>query len=180
MDQGTHLRLIEAEYFKLQDVIESFDAKALQFKGWSVTVTLAAAASALIADKLSDRERMVVLALAAFGSVAFWLSEAMWKQFQQAFYLRAKEIEKAFAEGRESQLKPLQIGTSWSKAFHANKSWVFFRSATWPHTFMPHLAVTAFCLGLIVWLSAQPVKTGAACGDHRGPAVATNHPQCPC
>lgn len=171
-EDAAHLRLVEAEYFKLQDMIESFDAKALQFKGWSVTVTLAAAATALVTDSLSDRERILVLALAAFGSIAFWLSEAMWKQFQQAFYGRSKQIEKAFREDKLAQLVPLQIGHAWSEAFHRDKFGVFLKAATWPHTFMPHLAVSAFCIGMILWLSAYPLDPAATAPDSRKPAEA--------
>jgi hypothetical protein len=156
MDETVRLELLKAEYIKLQEIVESFDAKALQFKGWSVTVTLAGAVGALVADGISNEQRLLVLLLASFGSLAFWGSEAMWKTFQQAFYTRLRAIEDAMAKG--TQITPFAISTSWHDSFHANKERVFWKTLIWPHTAMPHAAVTVFCLGLAVWLQQNPLS----------------------
>ncbi len=159
MDAARHLELIEAEYFKLQEIVEAFDAKALQFKGWSVTVTLAAAATALVTEKLTNDQRVTVLALAAFGSFAFWLTEAMWKLFQQAFFHRLRNIEAAFANDTVATLKPLQISSEWKKAFAHQKFGNFCKYALKPNTWLPHLAVSAFCLGTALYLAYCPLAT---------------------
>lgn len=158
MTPADQIRLLEAEYFKLQDIIESFDAKALQFKGWSVTVTLAAAATALLSEKIDDDKRMMVLALAAFGSLVFWLTEAMWKLFQQAFFKRLRAIETSFEAAEQDTLRPLQINRTWKESYQSERLANFWKYALKPNTMLPHVAVTAFCVVLIGWLYADDLR----------------------
>ena len=60
LNNDNRAALLEKEYHYLQGVIEKFDDKALQIKGWSVTECLAGAVTATIAKDLGSDLRLVV------------------------------------------------------------------------------------------------------------------------
>ncbi|HPU16121.1 MAG TPA: hypothetical protein PK808_08545 [Polymorphobacter sp.] len=99
----------------------------------------------------------MVLALAAFGSLAFWLTEAMWKLFQQAFFKRLRDIERAFANNSVASLHVLQISTEWQAEFKHLKLRKFCKYALKPNTWLPHLAVSLFCLVTALYLAFCPL-----------------------
>lgn len=138
--------LLREEYFKLQDIIEAFDERALQIKGWSVTVSLAGMAAALVAD-IGQPEKATAFFIAAIGSLAFWLIEFFWKCFQWTFFHRIEAIEKAFAGGDLEREHPLQI----RKVFHANFKKDIrpnLRKAFKPSLMFPHILIAAMGFGM--------------------------------
>jgi hypothetical protein len=141
MERAIRTDLLLAEYLHVQKVVEDFDAKSLTIKAWSVTLS----AAGLVAAYTEDQP--IVLLIAGFSALAFWLVEALWKTNQQAFYPRIRAIEAAFREG--SEIPPLQIATSWSASWHA--AWgagLPYRVFRWPHVFLPHLPVALAAFGL--------------------------------
>jgi len=72
--------LLKEEYFHLQDTVEDFDQKALTIKAWSVTLSMAGFGVAFTKSAPS------ILLLAALASLLFWVTEALWKSFQRAYY----------------------------------------------------------------------------------------------
>jgi hypothetical protein len=136
IDKKDFIALIEKEYFQLQDIIETFDARALEIKKWSVTTITAAIVSAYL------QTQPVVLIIAAISALAFWLVEALWKVNQQAFYARIYEIENAMARRGEVDLAPLQIASAWSRSWHAGlRERKLLRVLRWPHVYLPHVPV---------------------------------------
>jgi hypothetical protein len=61
--------LLRDEYMKLQDIIESFDERALTIKAWSVSFSFAAIGAAYAADGWP------VLMLAGLSALLFWCIE---------------------------------------------------------------------------------------------------------
>lgn len=57
--------LLKSEYLHIQNVIESFDGRALLIKAWSITFGLAAIGAAY------NTESWLILILAAMGPTAF-------------------------------------------------------------------------------------------------------------
>ncbi len=109
------IELLKTEYFKLQDYYESSDSKAQTIKGWSATVSVAA-----ITLGFSYKNEYIWL-LAALTAFVFWVMEAKWKLFQYCYSDRIKEIEKAFAQDNYDNILPLQIYTSWFKAWRSGR-----------------------------------------------------------
>lgn len=136
---------LQAEYLHLQRVIEDFDGRALTIKAWSVTFALVALAGAFASHAPA------VFLISATSSGLFWFVEASWKTFQYAYYARSGEIEEYF-RGERSVSAPFQIGTSWSKAWHAGGTQRLGGVMLWPHVALPHVIVTV--LGLLLFCLA--------------------------
>jgi len=134
---------LKEEYFHLNKTVEDFDQKALTIKAWSVTVSMAGIVTAF------TQEIAMLFIFAGVSSLLFWIIEALWKSFQQAYYNRIREIEAFFAGKQETT--HFQINSSWSKAWHACRAQKFGRIMTWPHVFLPHaiIALGGPCLWLM-------------------------------
>ena len=76
------VNLLEKEYFHLQTLVESFDAKSLTIKAWSVSLAIAVLSSGAFSKTIN------VFLYAAMAALLFWLIEAYWKTFQNANYKR--------------------------------------------------------------------------------------------
>jgi hypothetical protein len=142
MNDDRVIDLLQTEYFQLQKIVEDFDSRALTIKAWSVTLSAAAMITAYV------QATPIILAIAAVSALVFWLIEGLWKLNQQAFYARIYEIENSMANG-QMNLPPLQIASSWSKNFNANRrERKIFDVLQWPHVYLPHMpiAVAAFAL----------------------------------
>jgi hypothetical protein len=134
------LRLFEAEYFKLQDIVETFDERTLQIKGWSVTVSLAAIISAYASEAAKGHE-FVIIYVAAMSALSFWIIEFFWKCFQWTLILRVDEIE-AFMRGEAACTLPLQIRSSWTRNFKAEvKRSVLAAKFLKPSLALPHALI---------------------------------------
>ena len=134
--------LLKSEYFHVQNVIESFDNKALIIKAWSVTFSLTAVGAAYTAKSWQ------MLGLAALASISFWLLEGSWKTFQYAYYERSRQLERYFA-GSGPDVVPLQITGSWSQAWKKGGFKRFWRISTWLHVANPHVLVVALAVLLL-------------------------------
>lgn len=132
--------MLKAEYLKLQDIIETYDERVLQIKGWSVTASLAGMAAALIAGGLSDTQRSLALLVAAAAALGFWIIEAIWKAYQYAFYPRIEAIEEMFREEESGNCSPFQIKSSWHKGFKAELR-DMWKSAISPAVMLPHAII---------------------------------------
>ncbi|HLW79878.1 MAG TPA: hypothetical protein VKU44_09805 [Terriglobia bacterium] len=137
---------LRQEYFRLQESLESFDEKALTIKAWSVTLSMAGIGAAFI------KKTPALLILSGLASLLFWLIEARWKVFQQAFYPRIYEIE-SLMMGRpvDHPTSPFIAGSwliTWQSASHRRLFWwVLF----WPHVLLPHALVVA--AGVLGWVA---------------------------
>jgi hypothetical protein len=132
--------LLEKEYFHLQSVIESFDAKSLTIKAWSVSIVGAVASSGAFFGKWQ------LLLFASVVSLMFWLIDAAWKTFQYANYRRIGQIEE-YMRGKRSKVDNLQIARSWHTSYKNGGIKRFRRIMLWGHVFLPH---GAMCVGLFL------------------------------
>lgn len=145
-DRARGLDLLLAEYMKLQDIVETFDERTLQIKGWSVTISLAAVVAAFASDKLGDNARTAILLVAAASALAFWAIEFVWKCFQWTFFHRIDHIEQSLRDGGPL-CAPLQIRSF----FHANFKRDLkgnYRKAWKPFIALPHAGVAIAALAL--------------------------------
>lgn len=146
IDDETLLETLKDEYFKILEMTERFDEKAVVMKGWSITLSTGAIGAALI------KNMPALLLLAAAGAFFFWVIESFWKSFQSAHYVRIKAIEAYFA-GDDASIEPLQIQSTWMSAWHAGLS------ARWPgrmadlHVCLPHVVIVILSLALffVLW-----------------------------
>ena len=134
--------LLRDEYMKLQDIIESFDERALTIKAWSVSFSFAAIGAAYAADGWP------VLMLAGLSALLFWSIEGLWKSFQDAHYGRLYALEDYFA-GTSPPPAPLQIGRSWYARWKGGGMRRLLRIMTWPHVWLPHGVACLLALVLL-------------------------------
>jgi hypothetical protein len=83
------------------------------------------------------KEKPVVLLLAAFSALLFWIIEGLWKTFQYAFYQRIYAIERYFA-GEDNMITTPRIAHAWSQSWHAGGASRLLTVMRWPHVLLPH------------------------------------------
>lgn len=109
--------LISEEYFFLQATLEDFNRQVIEFKGWAVTVVIAALIAAH-SKPITSSGRVGVI-IAACSAIPFWLTESMWKVFQKMHEARVLTIERCLRE-QCSDVVPMQIWASWDQAFRGS------------------------------------------------------------
>src|SRR5437868_6915089 len=102
MDAGI-VGLLKEEYFHLQKTVEDFDQRTLTIKAWSVTTSMVGIAASFLHSEAS-----ALSLLAALASLSFWMTEALWKEFQQCYYPRIRALERALATGNATK-RPFRI-----------------------------------------------------------------------
>jgi hypothetical protein len=145
MEKTNYPGLLKDEYVMLQQFYEDIDEKGLNIKNWSVTVALATIGAGLVYNK-----HILLLTFAA--AIMFWTLEGYWRGLSYFFVVRIKEIEKAFAEGREQDETPLQVYSTWEKAYDLKKdqTWRYMRRF---NAMLPHLAIAIVSLLLYFFRS---------------------------
>src|SRR5271156_1075181 len=137
---------LRQEYFRVQEAIDKFDEKAISIKAWSVTVGMAGIGTAFL------KHTPGLLILSGIASLLFWLIEAWWKAFQQAFYPRMYEIESLMMGHTVDHPTSPFIGGSlllaWTTARKRGQIWKILR---WPHVFLPHALVAL--VGILGWVA---------------------------
>lgn len=78
---------MQADYYKLLELVGAFDQRLLTIKGWGVTVSLASIGLAF------QQSHYGLFLVAAISGVAFWGVEAVTKTHQMRFYPRMRAIE---------------------------------------------------------------------------------------
>ena len=110
------VELLKDEYLHLQKTVEDFDQRTLTIKAWSVTTSMAGIAASFL-----HRDAAVISLLAALASLSFWMTEALWKEFQQCYYPRIRYLEVAFSAGDTTQ-RPFQINKIWVQTYRSYQS----------------------------------------------------------
>jgi len=80
---------LQTEYFKIVDIVTSFDQRLLTVKGWGVTLSLASIGIGF------QQGHYGLFLVAAVSGVAFWLIEGITKVHQMRYYPRMGDIEVA-------------------------------------------------------------------------------------
>lgn len=85
--------------------------------------------------------------LASASAMSFWVIEAIWKSFHQAYYPRIRVIQ-AFMRGvGTDEFSPPDISHSWTAAWRRNS---FVSILCWSHVCLPHVAIVV--AGLLLWV----------------------------
>lgn len=95
-DTDTSNGFLRDEYDRLQQLVGDFDARSMQIKGWSVTISLAGMLAALASSDMSRLEQAITFLLAAAASLAFWIIDWRMKLWQLALFGRISDIEAVF------------------------------------------------------------------------------------
>jgi hypothetical protein len=136
--------LLKEEYFHLQKTVEDFDQRTLSIKTWSVTTSMVGIAASFLHSDAS-----ALSLLAALASLSFWMTEALWKEFQQCYYPRIRALERAFATGDTTE-KPFRINRMWSQTYHSYSLRKYVQIFLWPHVMLPHVFIVI--VGTAVWI----------------------------
>jgi hypothetical protein len=155
MEKQEIITLLTQEYFVLQGVVESYNQQSLIIKGWSVTVGMAAliAAYALPVAEAAGRAGVVLAALAA---VPFYLTDALWKSFQEAYYPRIRCIEDFLRKPENDTPAALQISFNWNAKYEAEQAALFFDALTNAAVYLPHAFL--FGVGLFMAFLLPPAR----------------------
>jgi hypothetical protein len=135
---------LKEEYFHLQRTVEDFDQRTLTIKAWSVTTSMVGIAASFL-----HTDAAALSLLAAFASLSFWMTEALWKEFQQCYYPRIRILERVFSK-EDTIEAPFQINKSWSQTFHSYDLRRYIQVLTWPHVMFPHVFIV-LC-GIVIWI----------------------------
>jgi len=167
---------LQAEYFKLVDLVSAFDQRLLTIKGWGVTLSLASLGIGF------QQGHYGLFLVAAISAVAFWLVEGATKIHQMCYYPRMGDIEVASfnlfrADTRDGPVSSPLIDWAWHTASarvvggpskgdpyrpepwpkSVNRSGLAIlrglRPLTFPHVVFPHVVsfaagTTLFVIGL--------------------------------
>jgi hypothetical protein len=130
MDANKRVDLLKDEYVMLQHFYEDIDQKGLNIKNWSITVALASIGAGFIYHK-------DIFLLGCGTAVMFWILEAYWRGLSYFFVVRIKDIEAAFAKETQDTEIPLQVYSTWERAFAKKKNqtvhYMFKFSSVLPH-----------------------------------------------
>ena len=129
MDINKRVDLLKDEYVMLQNFYEDIDAKGLNIKNWSISVALASIGAGFIYHRN-------IFLLGCGTAIMFWILEAYWRGLSY-FVVRIRDIESAFANKKEEKETPLQVYSTWERAFDKSKNqtlrYMFKFSSMLPH-----------------------------------------------
>ena len=149
MEKTNYSGLLKDEYVMLQQFYEDIDEKGLNIKNWSVTVALATIGAGLVYNK-----NILLLTFAA--AIMFWILEGYWRGLSYFFVLRIKEIEKAFADGKEADVVPLQVYSTWGRAYDKERDqtlrYMFKFSAMLPHVAIAIVSLLLYFFSSVILL----------------------------
>lgn len=137
--------LLKEEYFHIQNLVESFDSKALTIKAWSVTLSMTGIGISYMEDQ------PILLLLSGISALLFWFIETLWKTFQAAYYDRLELIEDYFAGTITKGVSSPRIHHAWSASWRPlKKPKNFMTIMKWSHVMLPHALVALAGIGLFI------------------------------
>lgn len=139
------VELLREEYFHLQKNVEDFDQRTLTIKAWSVTTSMAGIAASFL-----HSDAAVLSLFAALASLSFWLTEALWKEFQQCYYTRIRDLEESSANSDPTE-RPFRIHKTWSQTYHSYNLRRYLQILLWPHVMFPHVFIVV--VGIGTWIA---------------------------
>ena len=147
MDAKQRTDLLQAEYVMLQGFYQDIDEKGLNIKNWSITVALASIGAGFFYHRN-------FFLLSSLTALMFWVLEAYWRGLSYFFVVRIKDIERAFEDNRQNKEIPLQVYSTWERAFEKNggQTWryMFKFSSLLPHTAIALVNILLYFFGELV------------------------------
>jgi hypothetical protein len=121
-----------AEYYKVTDIVQSYDSYFLSIKTWSVTLSTFA-----IGISFTRPSAAPILLAAVLLALSFWLVESRFKTLQLNHMVRATVLERYLSSDSEKP-SPL-IFRSFAEAAAVNAKFKRWRKVMfWPHVALPH------------------------------------------
>ena len=147
-----------AEYIALLNIVEGFNEQSLVIKGWSITIGMAALIAMYSRASSENGSRLGVL-LAAFATVPFYLTDVLWKTFQQPYAERLTAMEEfvRYAPG-SAHPGPLQSWSEWGDSYDEDKVMDFLCAMMNLSVLMPHCVI--FAVGLLLAIFFPPNRQG--------------------
>jgi hypothetical protein len=134
-----------AEYYKVTDIVQSYDPYFLSIKTWSATLGAGA-----IGISFTQSSTIPILLTAVLLTLSFWLVEARFKILQLNHLARAGALER-YLSSEEGKPSPL-IFRSFSEAATANAKFKRWRKVLfWPHVALPHFFFIAIASIAAIW-----------------------------
>jgi hypothetical protein len=146
---STPRRELREEYFKVVDILQSYDPYFLTIKNWGVTVS--GAAIALSVSQKSSSAFLLVCVLA----LGFWTTEVRFKLLQLGHTLRATELERYLSDPDTAASKPQspRVLGAFGEESALNIRHHRWRSVfLWPQVMFPHVFFVA--VGILGFLLA--------------------------
>lgn len=147
MDAKQRTDLLKDEYVMLQGFYQDIDEKGLNIKNWSITVALAAIGAGFFYHRN-------IFLLSCLTALMFWVLEAYWRGLSYFFVVRIKDIESAFEASRQNKEIPLQVYSTWERAFEKNGAqtlrYMFKFSSLLPHTAIAIVSLLLYLFGEMV------------------------------
>jgi hypothetical protein len=144
MDANKRADLLKDEYVMLQHFYEDIDQKGLNIKNWSITVALTSVGAGFIYNKN-------IFLLGCGAAIMFWILEAYWRGLSYFFVVRIKDIEAAFANKKQDKEAPLQVYSTWERAFEKSKDqtlrYMFKFSSMLPHVAIAMINLLLYFFG---------------------------------
>ncbi|TLP48345.1 hypothetical protein FDK21_01380 [Cohaesibacter sp. CAU 1516] len=133
------------EYELIYLTYESFNQHALALKGWSVTIGLATILAVYARPR--TRAGAMTMLFAALSALPFWITDAVWKSYQNAYVPRIKALEENIACAADGEID-FNIYSSWRPNW-GEFDWlglIFKANVMMPHVFVLALGCMAFWL----------------------------------
>lgn len=130
---------------------EAFNEHTLIIKGWAVAISLATMLSAFHAER--EAYRRVILILSIVTASMFWVTDAVWKSYQNAYLELLESYEKLSASSTPNAFKGTVLG--WKDHFSefdfiAN---MFLSSST-----LPYIPIIIFGV-IVLWREPKPTSS---------------------
>lgn len=124
---------LREEYFKVVDILQSYDKYYLTIKNWGVTAFGVASAVGI------SNKAPAIFLLVSLISVGFWLTEVRFKLFQLGHTLRASELEQMLRSSSIEASYP-RILSAFGEESRKNIQTERWRSVLfWPQVMLPHV-----------------------------------------
>ncbi len=140
LTESSYRTELREEYFKVVDILQSYDPYFLTIKNWGVTVS-----GATIALGATQKSSLIFLLVIILG-VGFWSTEVRFKLLQLGHVRRAAELEQLLSNfcSDDGQHRSPSILGSFGKESAFNIQQRRWRSvAIWPQVMFPHIFFVA-------------------------------------
>jgi hypothetical protein len=138
-----------AEYFKIAEFVQAYDAQFLSIKAWGVSVSAAAIAVGFSKDVIERGYQIEVFVVAFALAFSFWLTETRFKLLQLGHMYRYNSLEEALQ--KDTYIRSPDILGGFGVGRRRDDAKRRWRSvAFWPHVMFPHVIFAGLSLLLVI------------------------------
>jgi hypothetical protein len=134
------------EYYCVQDIIDRINERCLKVKSWSITSCGVAIGFGF------EQNSPILFCLAAFGSLAFWYLEGLWKARERVAIERAHALEQMLAAKAHSYDGPKIAEIFRTRLRVLSHAKPFMEILSYRNVRLPHFFI--FCIGILLFLAS--------------------------